>query len=284
MQAKSNRNARGIDVSHWQGEVDWPKVKAAGLSFAFIKATQGTAWVDPKFRGNAAGAYKAGLLIGPYHFLDATSPEAAAKQAQHFVRTLQGVGTPFVLPPVMDYENNPAGLRRAQINQIAKSFLSEVERLTGIRPIIYTGNAFAQQFDETLQSYPLWVARYSLTAPYDVPAWKKWEFWQHSDSGRIAGIAGHVDLNVYRGTLEELQGRYGVSNNPRREEDHDISRQERNIEQVSEWAAKDWAEAKACGIFDGERPGAPLTREEAAVAINRLRRQILAAWKDVKPS
>ncbi|WP_334077359.1 glycoside hydrolase family 25 protein [Paenibacillus sanfengchensis] len=279
MQVKSNRNARGVDVSHWQGEVDWPQVKAAGISFAFIKATQGTAWVDPKFRGNAAGAHKAGLLTGPYHFVDAVSPEAARKQAQHFVRTLQGVGTPFTLPPVMDYENNPAGLSRPQINQIARAFLSEVERLIGIRPIIYTGNAFAQQFDETLQSYPLWIARYSSAAPYDVPAWKKWDFWQYSDSGRIAGIGGHVDLNVYRGSVEELKGAYAALNNPRQEEENDISKQERNIEQVSDWAAKDWAEAKACGIFDGERPGAPLTREEAAVAVNRLRQQILSALK-----
>ncbi|WP_334075234.1 glycoside hydrolase family 25 protein [Paenibacillus sp. A14] len=279
MQVKSNRNARGVDVSHWQGEVDWPQVKAAGISFAFIKATQGTAWVDPKFRGNAAGAHKAGLLTGPYHFVDAVSPEAARKQAQHFVRTLQGVGTPFTLPPVMDYENNPAGLSRPQINQIARAFLSEVERLIGIRPIIYTGNAFAQQFDETLQSYPLWIARYSSAVPYDVPAWKKWDFWQYSDSGRIAGIGGHVDLNVYRGSVEELKGAYAALNNPRQEEENDISKQERNIEQVSDWAAKDWAEAKACGIFDGERPGAPLTREEAAVAVNRLRQQILSALK-----
>lgn len=279
MQARNSRNARGIDVSHWQGTIDWSKVKADGVTFAFIKATQGTTFVDPKFNANAKSAKAAGLLIGAYHFVDATSPETAQKQARHFVRTIQAAGAKFDLPPVMDYENNPAGLSKAQINAVAAAFLNEVERLAGIVPIIYTGNAFAQHFEQALGKYPLWIARYSSNVPYDVPAWKRWDFWQYSDSGKVAGIAGNVDLNEFRGSPSDLNKYVQKPSSNEKEEKEQTSMTERDIHKVSEWAAKDWDKAKAGGFFDGTRPGAPLTREEAAIALNRLEASILSKLK-----
>ncbi|RCX22618.1 lysozyme [Fontibacillus phaseoli] len=277
MQARNSRNAKGIDVSRWQGSINWPKVKADGISFAFIKATQGTAWVDPQFKVNASGAKAAGLLIGAYHFMDAAILESAKQQARHFAKTIQASGIRFDLPPVMDYENNPAGLSKSQINAVADAFLKEVQKLTGIVPIIYTGNAFAQQFQPSLGQYPLWVARYSSNVPYDVPAWNRWDFWQYSDSGKVAGIAGNVDLNEYKGSLDDMKANYLNPANQHEKEEHNMT--ERDIHQVSEWAAKDWAEAKAGGLFDGTRPGAPLTREEAAIAFNRLQKNILTTLK-----
>lgn len=274
MQARSSGNARGIDVSHWQGSINWPKVKADGISFAFVKATQGTTWVDPQFKTNASGAKAAGLLIGPYHFVDAMTPESAIQQAQHFAKTIQASGVTFDLPPVMDYENNPKGLSKAQINAVASTFLKEVQKLTGIVPIIYTGNAFAQQFEPSLGQYPLWIARYSSNVPYDVPAWKRWDFWQYSDSGKVSGIAGNVDLNKYRGSLSDLKAIFFNSTNEQEKEGNRVEK--RDIHQVSEWAAKDWAEAQTKGLFDGTRPGDPLTREEAAIALNRLQKQWLS--------
>ncbi len=227
MQARNNRNARGIDVSHWQGSINWPKVKKDGVSFVFIKATQGTTWVDPKFRENASGAKAAGLLIGAYHFVDAASPEAAKQQAHHFVKTIQAAGVTFDLPPVMDYENNPAGLSKAQINAVAEAFLKEVQKLTGSVPIIYSGNAFAQQFQPSLGQYPLWIARYSSNVPYDVPAWKRWDFWQYSDSGKVAGISGNVDLNEYKGSVNDLRANYFNPINHHEKEENSVT--ERDI-------------------------------------------------------
>lgn len=205
MQNRSSNHAQGVDVSHWQGSIDWTKVSSSGKSFAFMKASQGTSRVDPNFIVNAIGAKAAGLLIGPYHFLDAVTPSAARQEAQHFYTTLSSAGVEFDLPPVLDYEHNPGQLSKQRINEIAKNFLDEMKRLTGRTPIIYTGNSFAQQFDAELGSYPLWVARYSHQAPYDVPGWNTWSFWQYSDSGSVLGITGKVDLNEFSGTVKELK-------------------------------------------------------------------------------
>lgn len=218
LQAKTADGAQGIDVSHWQGNIDWNKVKAAGKQYAFIKATEGTRNKDVRFIANIKGAKAAGLLVGAYHFLNATSTSIAQQEAAHFVQRLQEIGGAKALdfPPVLDYENNPGGLSKSLINAIAKAFLEEVERLTTIQPMIYTGNAFAAHFDTSLSKYSLWIARYSNTRiPDDCTAWKSWDFWQYSDSGYVNGIGGNVDLNIYKGTLAQLISTY------RHKQDHE---------------------------------------------------------------
>ncbi|APB75643.1 GH25 family lysozyme [Paenibacillus polymyxa] len=209
MQARKKGNAQGIDVSRYQGKIDWKAVKADGISFAFIKASQGQRYVDPTFITNAKEAKKAGVLLGAYHFLDATSVEAAKAEARHFAEVLEQVGgrKSLDLPLVMDYENNPGNLSKTLISAVALSFLLELERLTGRKAIIYTGNAFAANFNASLGGYPLWIARYSEThVPSDTVTWKRWDIWQYSDSGKVKGIAGNVDLNEFDGTVNELRG------------------------------------------------------------------------------
>ncbi|MDU5945774.1 MAG: glycoside hydrolase family 25 protein, partial [Paenibacillus macerans] len=159
MQSRKQGNAQGIDVSHHNGTVDWAKVAADGISFVFLKASEGKTFVDSTFKNHAKAARAAGLLVGAYHFVNATSTGAAELEARHFANTIQGVT--LDLPPVMDYENNPGGLGRSQINDVAETFLFELERLTGKRPIVYTGNSFASNFSPLLGAYPLWIARYS---------------------------------------------------------------------------------------------------------------------------
>ncbi|MGP0579792.1 GH25 family lysozyme [Paenibacillus peoriae] len=213
MQQRNSRNARGIDVSRYQGKIDWEAVKADGISFAFIKASQGQRYVDPTFTTNAKGARAAGVLLGAYHFLDATSVEAAKAEARHFAEVLEqvGGGKTLDLPPVMDYENNPGNLSKTLISAVALAFLLELERLTGRKPIIYTGNAFAANFNASLGGYPLWIARYSDTrVPSDTVTWKRWDIWQYSDSGKVAGIKGNVDLNEFDGTADQLRKRFGA--------------------------------------------------------------------------
>ncbi len=210
MQAGQTGNAQGIDVSRYQGTIDWKRVKAAGKSFAFAKASQGVTYRDPTFSSNIQGARAAGVLVGAYHFLTATSSATAQAEAAHFVSVMQSIGT-MDLPPVMDYENNPSNLTAQQINTVALTFLQEVERLSGHRPIVYTGNSFGQTFNNTLSTYDLWIARYSNgIPPKDTPVWKQWTFWQYSDAGRVDGIKGAVDLNQFNGGLESLQ-RYAVA-------------------------------------------------------------------------
>ena len=283
MQNRSKGNAQGIDVSHWQGVIDWSKVAAAGISFAFIKATQNS--MDNKFLANVKGAKAAGLLVGAYHYVDdsVTTPDKARAAAQVFYNAIKAAGGPevFDLPFVMDYESNKGGLTPAGCTAVAKAFLEEVERLTGRKPMVYTYPSFISRFSG-LTNYPLWIARYSNQAPADASGWKRWEFWQYSDGtlggelpggGRkIPGISGPVDLNEFDGTVDELRRRYG-----KKQTGKDGNKMtERDINKVSPWAAAAWEEATANGYFDGSRPGAPVTREEMAIVVNRLRRNFLA--------
>ncbi|MEC0233748.1 GH25 family lysozyme [Paenibacillus kribbensis] len=222
MQARKKGNAQGIDVSHHQGAIDFKKVAADGISFVFIKATQGQSFRSKTFLRFVKDAKAAGLLIGAYHYVDdsATTPESARQEVANFVSAINAAGgiQAFDLPPVMDYESNKSNLSKAAVTAVAKAFLQEVERLTGVRPIVYTYPSFIGNFSG-LSGYPLWIARYSATqVPPDASGWASWDFWQYSDGQyggelpngkmRVNGIAGPVDLNEYNGTAEQLQARF----------------------------------------------------------------------------
>ena len=151
--------------------------------------------------------------MGTYHFFRGTTVEIAKAEAAHYATTLNSIGgaKTLQLPPVLDYENNPDNLSKAQMNTVAKAFLTELQRLTGVKPIIYTGNAFARNFDASLGSYDLWIARYSNTrVPEDQSAWKRWTFWQYTDSGKVNGISGNVDMNEFSGTAAQLRAKYAA--------------------------------------------------------------------------
>lgn len=220
MQPRRDGNAQGIDVSHYQGKIDWAKVKADDISFAFLKASQGQTFRDSMFITNAAGARRAGVLVGAYHYMDAASTDAAKKEAANFAAAIAEAGgiEAFQLPPAMDYEEIQDGMSTSDVHAVAMAFLTEIERLTGVRPIIYTYIGFASNFDASFSSYDVWMARYSTSPPADTLAWKRWTFLQYSDGtvgderpggGRkVAGIDGPVDLNEYDGTLEELEDAY----------------------------------------------------------------------------
>ncbi|MCJ8015212.1 glycoside hydrolase family 25 protein [Paenibacillus sp. KQZ6P-2] len=284
MQSRSKGNAQGIDVSHHQGVIDWPKVAAAGISFVFIKATQNN--MDPKFIENVNGAKAAGLLVGAYHYLDdsVTTVDKARTAAQSFNKVIQTAGGPdvFDLPFVLDYESNKNKLTSATITSIAKAFLEEIQHLTCTLPMLYTYPSFIGNFSG-LTDYPLWIARYHTVAPVDASGWKRWEFWQYSDGGvgdslpngirKVPGINGNVDLNEFDGTVEQLRSRY--CNKQSGKDDVKMTDTTSDINKVSPWAADAWEEATANGYVDGTRPGATVTREEMAIIVNRLRKNFL---------
>jgi lysozyme len=220
MQSRRAGNAQGIDASHYQGDIDWAKVKADGISFAFLKASEGQTSRDSMFVKNAAGARKAGVLVGAYHFIDAASTDAAKKEAANFAAAIADAGgiEAFQLPPVMDYEKLQDGMNASEAHNVAVAFLTEIERLTGVRPIIYTFIGFASNFDASFGAYDVWMARYSTSPPVDTAAWSRWTFLQYSDGSagdvrpgggrKVDGIDGAVDLNEYDGTVEELTAAY----------------------------------------------------------------------------
>ncbi|HYH47785.1 MAG TPA: GH25 family lysozyme [Thermoanaerobaculia bacterium] len=190
----------GIDVSHYQGAVDWPAVAAGGMAFAFVKATQGTSSVDPLFSQNWNGVQAAGLLRGAYHFFQPGEDPAA--QAAHFLSVVPC--TAGDLPPVLDVET-AGSLTPAEIVQGIETWLAAVEAAAGCAPIVYTAPRFWDSLGTAaFGRFPLWVAEYGVSTPKLPAGWTSWSFWQSSESGQAAGVHGNVDLDVFQGSLEDL--------------------------------------------------------------------------------
>ncbi len=204
----------GIDVSYWNSGIDWPKVRATGLRFVFIKATEADYYADPTFDDNWLGAKSAGLLRGAYHFF--RSNVDGKKQAKKFIDYVRSMNDDGELPPVLDLETHD-GQSKDRVIARAKAWLDEVEAAFGRKPLIYSGQYFLQDyFSEAgggppawAKDYPLWLAQYPNTytegqQPSLPRGWFRWTFWQYSEKGRLNGINANVDLNVFNGTLEEL--------------------------------------------------------------------------------
>ena len=197
--------ARGIDVSKAQSTVAWPAVTGAGYVFVYIKATDGQDYVDPEFKVNWTGAAQAGLLRGAYHFFRAEdSPEV---QADFFWNTVNGMGDGGgELPLVVDIEKNMDQSNSVVLSNLTQ-FLQDLERLSGRQPMIYTYTSFWNGLGSGgFGNYPLWIAEYtSAPAPILPNGWATWQFWQHAQDGKVSGITGDVDLNVFNGSADQLR-------------------------------------------------------------------------------
>lgn len=204
----------GIDVSYWNAGIDWPKVRATGQRYVFVKASEGDFYSDPSFGANWSGAKSAGLLRGAYHFFRANVD--GKKQATRFIDSVKSANDLGELPPVLDLESHD-GQKKDKIIERAKVWLDLVEAAFGKKPVIYSAQYFLQDyFSEAgggppvwTKDYPLWLAQYPNnyaegSKPFLPRGWFKWTFWQYSEKGRINGINANVDLNVFNGTLEEL--------------------------------------------------------------------------------
>ena len=191
----------GIDVSQWQGYIDFDAVRRAGIELVYIKASEGTDLVDPFLFRNYVNASNAGLMIGFYHYLTARNAAEAKAEAYHFVETVEGLVNEAKL--VMDIEDI-TGLAREEVNRIASAFLQAVEEYSGKSPAIYAGvdNA-AQVLGEELVVYPLWIAEYDVDEPTMDNQWETWAGWQYTDMGRVAGIQGHVDRDIFTDEMIE---------------------------------------------------------------------------------
>lgn len=199
--------AMGIDVSHFQGSVNWTEVAGAGIVFAFVKATEGITYVDPELAVNWAAMQSAGLLRGAYHFYEPTDDPAS--QAQNFLSTVS-LG-PGDLPPVLDIETN-GGVSSEQLWNGVAAWLQAVQQATGKQPIVYTAPDFwnSNSPDLALTSHPLWLADYA-SQPTLPDGWSTWQFWQHSETGTVPGVSTSVDLNLFNGTLPQLREWIGLA-------------------------------------------------------------------------
>lgn len=198
-------NIHGIDVSHYQQEIDWEKLSRTSIGeypvrFVFIKSTEGSTNVDRRFEENFRKAREYGFLRGVYHFW--SNQSSAREQAYFFLKKVRLQDGD--LPPVLDIEHIPASKSVEDFQTDILTWLHIVEDKYHVKPIIYTYHKFKEKYLNTpvFDDYPYWIAHYYV----DKVAYKgKWRFWQHTDAGRLEGIKGYVDLNVYNGSYYELQ-------------------------------------------------------------------------------
>lgn len=195
----------GIDVSHHQGTIDWNKLKNNALAdgyplrFVFMKATEGSSRVDPNFNENFEQAYKYGFIRGVYHFW--SNQSTARAQAYYFLENVHLLEDD--LPPVLDIEHKPNDVSIEDFQMDVLTWLHIVEDKYHVKPIIYTYYKFKENYlnAPVFDDYPYWIAHYYV----DKIEYKgNWSFWQHTDTGRLPGITGNVDLNVYNGSYYDL--------------------------------------------------------------------------------
>ena len=207
MAVDDNTNARlkGCDISHWDGEIQWSGLKKSGIKFLFIKATQGTEYIDPRFESNWENARLYNFNRGAYHFY--MPREDPVAQAKHFLQTV-GHEKGDILP-VLDIEISH-GIGPDQLSKDIALWIDTVKDSIGRYPIIYTDLYFwTRHIQGDFKHCPLWVAQWENTnAPNLENTWNDWVFWQYADNGTVAGIPsanGKVDLDYFHGDEMRLR-------------------------------------------------------------------------------
>ncbi|OXB07642.1 glycoside hydrolase family 25 protein [Flavobacterium pectinovorum] len=193
----------GIDVSEFQGKVDWEEVEILEekypVSFVFIRATAGNDRVDRQFTQNWAGAKENKIMRGAYHYYRPN--ENSIEQANLFIKTVKLQKGD--LPPVLDIERLPKNQSLDSLKKGLKRWLTKVEAHYQVRPIIYTGERYYSDFlKEEFGEYLFWIANYNF---YREKIEDDWLFWQFTEKASLPGINHRVDVNIYNGDLEQLQ-------------------------------------------------------------------------------
>jgi len=191
----------GVDVSYYQGAVDFDELAAGGFGFAIARISDGIDHPDDRFVDNWSAIAKAGLVRGAYQFFE--PDEDAAVQADLVVSAVGKLG-PADLPVALDLETT-SGMAAPELALRAEVWLARVEAGTGKRPLIYSVASFWNRLESDAGGvYPLWVADYGASCPALPAPWTTWTFWQRSGDGRAPGISTAVDLDVFNGTAGGL--------------------------------------------------------------------------------
>lgn len=201
-----NYDVFGIDVSHYQGEIDWKKMQEQNLDFAYIKATEGSSYVDEYFSDNWQKTGQTKLYIGAYHFFSFDS--AAESQADLYIETVGELSGK--LAPVVDIEyygnkeSNPPATEET-VKKL-KKLLVILEEHYKVKPIIYTTyKVYNKYIKDEFTQYPLWIRNVYYPPDIDIG---RWTFWQYTDTAVLDGYDGdekYIDKNIFYGGLEELR-------------------------------------------------------------------------------
>lgn len=192
---------KGIDVSSYQDRIDWSRAKADGIAFAYVKASEGTTFADPKYRAHVTGAKTAGIKAGAYHFArpdtNSTDLKRDARAEADWFLSLAAPRSGDLLP-VLDLET--AGLAPARMVEWTRAWLERVRGRIGARPVLYTYPAFWSSMGGTtaFRLYPLWIANYGVSQPQLPAGWRRYTIWQYTSSGSVDGVPGRADLNRLR--------------------------------------------------------------------------------------
>lgn len=194
--ALGNELYEGVDVSQFQGRINFSQVAKAGIKAVYVRATLGDSYVDPNFVYNYTAAKANNLLVGLYHYMTAKTTAEAEEQALFFLKTIGNRA--YDLKLAMDYGGD-RGLTTASRNANALAFLNAVERNSGTKPVIYTNASGASDIwsQELANQYPLWVAQYYVPLPEANGKWAGWVGFQYTDRGTVSGISGNVDRDRF---------------------------------------------------------------------------------------
>ena len=203
-----DHEVRGVDVSHYQGMIDWPVLASQDVDFAFVKATEGSIYRDETFDANWYGARASGLRTGAYHFFSYDSP--GADQAANYINTVPMADD--MLPPVIDiefygdYYDEPMDPETAVVELSA--MIDALRAHYGMRPILYvTDESYELYVADRFEDCDIWI-RSTFSKP-SLPDGRAWTFWQYTDREKLEGYTGteaFIDMNVYSGTAAEFSG------------------------------------------------------------------------------
>lgn len=261
MQAHRDGLIKGIDVSRHQESIDWMAMKAAGVAFVYIKATEGVTYQDPKYKEHYAGAKRAGLKIGFYHY--ARPYNDPRKEVANLLEKTKYLHRD--LPYALDIETDEDKFGRTHISDFSVLWLEELERLGGGKPIVYTYTHFAKTcLDQRLAAWPVWIAHYNTKQPGANGIWDNWVAHQYTSDNDGLPYPGRLDVNV-----AEPKFIYGEEKTVEKKEFADVP--------DTHWARADIAEAAEDGLLVGYpdetfRPNDPVTRAQLAVVIARVRK------------
>lgn len=195
IEPSSNITYEGIDVSNWQGNINFKEVANSGIKVVYIKATQGTNYISPTFESSYINAKANGLKIGFYHYVTARSIQEAEAEANFFASRISGKEIDCRL--AMDFEQF-GNLGTEEINTIGLAFLRRLEQITNKKLVVYSNTYAARTiWNGDILNYPLWVAEYGVQRPGNNGKWNTYVGWQYTDEGIISGIDGYVDRNIF---------------------------------------------------------------------------------------
>lgn len=269
--AESGREERGmykkgIDVSRWQGTIDWEKVKAAGIEFAMLRAGYGQGNIDGQFARNANECTRLGIPFGAYWFSYAYTPDMARREARFCIDAVKGYKLSYPLAYDFEYDSvdyaseRGVSVTKALASSMARAFCEEI-RAGGYYPMVYANpNYLAAYFDAQIpQEYDIWLAQWPGNPnPEQEPA-QAGGMWQYSSRGSVGGIEGRVDLDAAYKDYPALTA--GESEGG--EDTDKDSPYEQEAERARAWVEKE-------GISDGSRPDDYATRQEVWVMLYRL--------------